>query len=269
MTAILGFNCADGVLMLADTEEWTSEGTKSECEKIARFVSQNGGVFLVGGAGDSHFIEYETQRLTDTVQTFTSWKELYEVLNKEAKTFVKQNLAPYRGLSQEPSGIALLIAAYYQNETALFRWQHDAVSLLPPFSGASVGCGFIQTHPMLQDVKDSRLTCTATLIHGVRIMLHTKRIVRDVGGKTEAMAVYKNGGTQWYGDDTMLHLQNLAAQIEKFHCTGLLPYISSDILSDKDEQHFLGQITLAAREFREEYQRIVKPLAGGKSRSVL
>jgi hypothetical protein len=258
MTAILGFHCLDGVLLLADTEEMTSEGTKSECEKIQRFTSQNGSVFLVGGAGNSHFIEYETQELFKVVQTFASWEELHAILNKEAKKFVRENLRPYYGSSQEPSGIALLIAVYFQQGATLFHWEHDAVALVPQFQQASVGCGSIQMHPMLRDIERPYLSCTATLIHGVRIMFHTKRIVRDVGGRTEAIALLHNSGTQWYGDETMLKLQNLVAQIEKFHHGMFLPYISSDALSEKDEQHYLGQITLAAKEFREEYKKIVR-----------
>ena len=62
MTAILGFSCGDGVLMMADTEETTSSFTKSEADKLSRFLSQWGPV-ITGGAGDSHFIDCAEQEL--------------------------------------------------------------------------------------------------------------------------------------------------------------------------------------------------------------
>jgi 20S proteasome alpha/beta subunit len=51
MTAILGLNYLDGVLMMADTEETTSTATKSECDQLYRFTFPIGTV-ITGGAGD-------------------------------------------------------------------------------------------------------------------------------------------------------------------------------------------------------------------------
>jgi hypothetical protein len=38
MTAIIGFTCFDSVLMMADTEESTTQG-KSSCDKLYHFPS--------------------------------------------------------------------------------------------------------------------------------------------------------------------------------------------------------------------------------------
>ena len=62
MTAILGMNYLDGVLMLADTEETTSSATKSECDKLYRFTFPIGTV-ITGGAGDATLIEYANQEM--------------------------------------------------------------------------------------------------------------------------------------------------------------------------------------------------------------
>ena len=67
VTAIVGFNYLDGVLMLADTEESLGEGAKSECDKLYRF-SFPGGTVIAGGAGDSHLIDCANQEM----QTFFS-----------------------------------------------------------------------------------------------------------------------------------------------------------------------------------------------------
>jgi 20S proteasome alpha/beta subunit len=40
MTAIVGFTCFDGVLLMADSEETTSIYTKSDCDKMHHFKSE-------------------------------------------------------------------------------------------------------------------------------------------------------------------------------------------------------------------------------------
>jgi hypothetical protein len=61
MTAIIGFTCFDSVLMMADTEESTTQG-KSSCDKLYHFPSPSGYV-LTGGARDAHLIDCANQEL--------------------------------------------------------------------------------------------------------------------------------------------------------------------------------------------------------------
>jgi 20S proteasome alpha/beta subunit len=63
MTAIVGINYLDGVVMMADTEESIGSDSKSDCEKLRRFIFPVGkppmktaGTVLTGGAGDSHLM---------------------------------------------------------------------------------------------------------------------------------------------------------------------------------------------------------------------
>ncbi len=67
--------------MLADTEETTSQETKSECDKLRHFVLPYGQM-LIGGAGDSHFIEYAMRQITlSLLQQPRSWPEIENDLN--------------------------------------------------------------------------------------------------------------------------------------------------------------------------------------------
>jgi 20S proteasome alpha/beta subunit len=62
MTAIVGFTCLEGVMMMADTEETTSADTKSDCDKLYHFPSPDG-IVVTGGAGDAHLIECANQEM--------------------------------------------------------------------------------------------------------------------------------------------------------------------------------------------------------------
>jgi 20S proteasome alpha/beta subunit len=63
MTAILGLSYLDGVLMMGDTEESLGGDSKSECDKLYRFIFPSGTV-ITCGAGDSHLIDCANQELT-------------------------------------------------------------------------------------------------------------------------------------------------------------------------------------------------------------
>lgn len=62
MTAVIGLSFLDGILMMADTEESTSVYTKSECDKLYRFLFPAGTV-VTGGAGESFLIDCANQEL--------------------------------------------------------------------------------------------------------------------------------------------------------------------------------------------------------------
>src|SRR5271154_3125393 len=97
MTAILGFNCADGILMLADTEESTSLGTKSESDKLYRFIFPLGTV-LTGGSGDAHLIECANQELQGFLADgFVPREDIKHKLNDFASRFFDETVGAYRG----------------------------------------------------------------------------------------------------------------------------------------------------------------------------
>ena len=60
MTAIIGLHYLNGIVMLADTEEWLGPDAKSECDKLYRFICPTG-VMVIGGSGSSHLIECANQ----------------------------------------------------------------------------------------------------------------------------------------------------------------------------------------------------------------
>jgi 20S proteasome alpha/beta subunit len=102
MTAILGMNYLDGVLMMADTEETTSMATKSEADKLYRFIFPVGTV-LLGGAGDAHLIECANQDLhqyfakggMQKPDTKATPEEIHSGLNAFAQKFFKETTGQY------------------------------------------------------------------------------------------------------------------------------------------------------------------------------
>jgi hypothetical protein len=224
VTAILGMTYLDGVLMMADTEEWLGGDAKSECDKLYRFIFPIGTV-IMGGAGDSHLIECANQELhqffatggAQTPDQKITPESTLGALNAFAAKFVKDTAKPYRGFALESVPvIEMLIALNCNNEqTLLFRWTHGRVVWIPPSHHSSVGSGRAQLQPLLRDVQFIA-SKECMLFHGIRMMFHAKRGVRDVGGKTEAVALQNDGGTHYFGTDAMQKVEEFVRNYEQF-----------------------------------------------------
>jgi hypothetical protein len=155
----VGFTYLDGVLMMADTEETTSISTKSECDKLYRFIFPIGTV-ITGGAGDSHLIPYANQRLHEffirggaqNPNTKSKPEELLAGLDEFARDFFEETLRPYAGFAAElvPS-FEMLIALNYDKQSYLFHWADNRVVWVTQH--ISIGSGVIQLSPMLRDVQ--------------------------------------------------------------------------------------------------------------------
>jgi len=196
VTAILGFNCTDGLLFLADTEE-TIGATKSECEKLQRLTLPCG-VVVLGGAGDSDWIDYATFRAPQRLlqKPFSGWANIHEEVNEFAKRITKEMVGAYKGFDplSVPTIEMLIGVQPFKNGVQMYRWRSNIAT---PITGpsVSVGCGITQMNPMLSDLQDAKYnpysvsgSCEAMLFHGVRIMRQTKRTVQSCGKRTEALA---------------------------------------------------------------------------------
>jgi hypothetical protein len=218
MTAIVGFNCLNGVMMMADTEETTSTFTKSTCDKLYRFIFPLGTI-LTGGAGSGHLIDCANQELHQTFakgipkpdNQLLDGEMVRNALNEFAATFYTETTA------QDPNAsFEMLIAVNIsKKETLLFRWLGNKVLYINPNRHDVIGSGAIQIHPMLQKFQ---LTPTAdvALFCGIRMMSHAKRIIQGVGGKTEAVMLLHDGASMYYGTRNTEKIEKLVENFDEF-----------------------------------------------------
>ena len=294
MTAILGMNCTDGVLLLADTEETTSIGTKSEADKLYRFFFPAGivaaggadrmyrlivpagivaaggasGTVVMGGAGDSHFIECANQELQEFLQKgFKQGENIKAKLNDFARMFFRATVGEYRGFAAEIIGYLepqMLIAISSAGQTWLFRWQRDRVKLVPKLGHTSIGCGMIQMHPMLRELQFS-FSCEAMLFHGIRIMLQTKKTVQGVGGRTEAIALLNDGTTQFFPTRVTRLVEELVEDIAEYNIHIVNRLVCEAMSNAEWGESALGKLPDDIRRFRDRYMKIFKQSTGRTS----
>jgi hypothetical protein len=224
MTAIIGFTCFDSVLMMADTEESTTQG-KSSCDKLYHFPSPSGYV-MTGGSGDAHLIGCANQELqkffgeglrgTSPNAPLTPQLVL-DGLNIFAQKFFKETTEAYQAAGLDPApAIELLIAVnILKKETFLFKLSLNKVLWIVAPNHKVIGCGDLIIHPMLQEFqlvpqKETALFC------GIRMMYHAKNIVPGVSGKTDAVALLHNGYMRFYGTSNTALIEGLVANFEEY-----------------------------------------------------
>lgn len=266
MTAIVGLNYLDGILMLADTEESLDAYAKSECDKLYRFVSKTG-TLVLGGSGDSHLIACAEQ---DLYKLFKSQEaipapQVADALDIFAKEFFDETIAPLARAGVDASMQMLIGVHCYGDGTGLFHWAHNRVVEIDKSNSVSIGFGIRQTHPMLRDVQACG-SKECMLLHGLRIMYHTKRTVSGVGGKTEALALQSDGSIHYFGTDTTQKIEDLIAHYEHFLRTSVegnvftlvasQPEIEEQLQNNIDRN--IDQLPSDLRNFREQYRHILK-----------
>ena len=257
MTAIVGLQCTDGVLLLADTEETISQESKGECDKLSLLQLPQGRV-LIGGAGLSHFIEYAQQTIErDFLVSSRSWPEILVDANTLFRKINRDTLGFYKGFASElvPEGIALLTAVNSNGHTTLYRWQNDSVVAVDPRKHDSVGCGIHQTYALLREI-NIRMGADAMLFYGVRVMKQAKRRVNGVGGKTEAVVLHHDGTAGYFSTGVTTQIEELIAEVDTFSSGSFLSLIADVYSKDEEFEHLLSQVADKIRDYRKRYRQL-------------
>jgi 20S proteasome alpha/beta subunit len=265
VTAIIGFNYLDGVLLLADTEETLGDSAKSQCDKLYRFNFPSGTV-ITGGAGDSHHIDCANQdmQMFFSSRTAKTLPEVLEVLNEFAGRFFKKVILPAKDFS---SGVEMLIAVNCDRKSSLlFSWKTNRVVWIAPPQHASIGSGMSWTHPLLRDIQFSPSKESA-LFHGLKVMYQTKRAVAGVGGKTEAVALQNDSRTHWFGTMATQKVEDLVVNYEEFKIKFLDGNVSTIAVDDprinpeleRNVESNWADLARMLKEYRESYRNILKP----------
>jgi 20S proteasome alpha/beta subunit len=265
VTAIVGFNYLDGILMLADTEESLGEGAKSECDKLYRFNFPSGTI-ITGGAGDSHFIDCANQEM----QSFLSSKikmtphEMLDALNEFANRFFRRAILPARHFSE---GLEMLIAVNCDRKSSLlFSWKLNRVVWVAPPQHVSIGSGIAWTHPLLRDIQISP-SKECALFYGLRLMRQAKRAVPGVGGNTEAVALQHDARTHWFGTIATKQVEDLIANYEDFKNKVLDGNVFTVAAADpriepeleRNVEESWADLASIFKQWREAYRDILKP----------
>jgi hypothetical protein len=269
MTAIIGFTCFDSVLMMADTEESTTQG-KSSCDKLYHFASPSGYV-LTGGAGDAHLIDCANQELATFFAKGLPGRPadaplmpqlILDGLNIFAQKFFKETTEAYQaaGLDPAPEFEMLIAVNVLKKGTFLFKLYLNKVLWITAPNHKVIGCGDLVIHPMLRDFqlvpqKETALFC------GIRMMYHAKNTVPGVSGKTDAVALLNTGDMLFYGTSNTALIEGLVANFEeyvdKFVYTSVSNVSKAFAEIDDNCEKSFQHVPDILKQYRDKYKKLL------------
>lgn len=269
MTAIIGFTCHDSVLMMADTEESTTEATKSSCDKLYHFSSPSGYV-LTGGAGDAHLIDCANQELATffgkgmpgTPDEPLIPQLILDGLNIFAQKFFSETTEAYKaaGLDPAPDFEMLIAVNILKKGTYLFKLYLNKVLWIQPPNHECIGTGMWTVDPMLRSFqfvpqKETALFC------GIRMMYHAKNTIQGVGGKTEAVALLDDGSLNYYGTANTALIESLVANFEEYVDKFVFTAVSNvskefPEIDENCEKHF-QDVPSIFKQYRDKYKKLL------------
>ncbi|HKR10918.1 MAG TPA: hypothetical protein VJT15_02580 [Pyrinomonadaceae bacterium] len=259
MTAIVGFQCSDALLMCADSEQSIGTDSKSQIRKIDSFAIGGAGV-AIGGAGDMDLIEYVKHQLEQglrreipTPENADAWMESF------AKNIWKTVIRPCRGLPPEHiPGADFLIGLQLQGEPTLYKWERNLIHPLPRVSHTSIGSGRVQSEALLADLDSLYLPAHQMLLYAVRVMLRVKQLVQGCGGITEAVLLLNDGLIMRPATRQIGNIENLAESMDRTLLNRGVSLIAGAVHTDV--QTDLDELTDTLKRFRASYEKIVPDL---------
>jgi len=229
VTIIAAFQCRDGLLMCADSEQSIGSEAKAQARKIllVKTPSYNVGI---GGAGDSSSIEYIQNELRQRIALDRpTWDSVDSWLQRFAIEMWEACIGPYRGFDSRyaPEDLEFLIGLQAQGEYRLYKWQRRVVYQIVDRAPTSIGAGIIQSEMLLNELQFALpLTASEMCLLAVRMMLKVKQLVQGCGGKTEMILLRSDGGLTVLSTKVIESVEHLVEQVDTFFVDQVLQFIS-------------------------------------------
>jgi hypothetical protein len=266
VTAIVGFQCQDALLMCADSEQSVGTDSKSQIRKIDSF-GIGGASVVIGGAGDMDFIEYVKHKLRQNISDEPPTPDNADLwMESFARDVWKAVIRPCRGFPPDDIPAAdFLIGLKLKKEYTLYKWERNLVHPVPPTSHTSIGSGRTQSEALLADLGSLYLPAHQMLLYAVRVMLRVKQLAQYCGGKTEAVILLREVPLTMRPATAQIdRIEYLVETMDRFWLDRCVAFISGQKTIGEhgmlNEQDDLAQQAELLRRLKARYEKIVPDL---------
>jgi hypothetical protein len=264
VTIIAGFQCTDGMLMCADTEQTIGRESKSQAHKI-QVLPFGELTVAVGGSGDSALCDFVTRGIFKVLQHCkNNVDEVEGELRKYCKKIFNENIRVWRGFDKDlVPEVSFLIAISSTNGSRMFKWENNLFSVLYPQQHASIGVGIIQSETLMEDIQ-FYYPSRQMFFFAVRMMQKVKQLVQGCGGNTEVVFLKHGAKFHWRpGLFEIQKVENVSSKAEEFINYYALSFIAGivdeNMPDDKAAVHLHGDVL---KKLRTEYAELLPPSFG-------
>lgn len=226
VTIIAGFQCTDGMLLCADTEQSLGNESKSQAHKIKVLHLENLKA-AVGGSGDAPLCEFVTSGIFERL---THCKNDLDEIEDELKAYCRkifnENIRVWRGFPKESiPDVSFLVAIASTNGSRMFKWETNLFSPLHQQQHSSIGVGVLQSETLMEDIR-FYYPSRQMLFFAVRMMQKVKQLVQGCGGKTEVVFLNRGGKLIWrpgvFEVDKIEHVSAMADEFLNYYALSFI-----------------------------------------------
>jgi hypothetical protein len=264
VTAIVGFQCSDALLMCADSEQLVGTDSKSQIRKIDSFAIDRTAV-AIGGAGDMDLIEHVKHQLRQAIRRDPPTPDNADLwMESFARNVWNTVIRPCRGFPPEDIPSAdFLIGLQLKADYTLYKWERNLIHPVPNTEHVSIGSGRTQSEALLADLGSLFLPVHQMLLYAVRVMLRVKQLAQGCGGKTEAVILLREGVmTMRPGTIKIDRIEYLVEAMDRILLDRCVGFISGQTgeHGTLSEQEDLAEQAELLKQLRAKYEKIVPDL---------
>jgi hypothetical protein len=260
VTAIAGFNCIDGVVISADTEE-TYGSDKVYTHKLFPFVRPAWRA-CVAGSGSGYLIDYAKEKIVAAIEAgLKNTNEVESSLGQILDGLYRNEFKQFPVASPSELGIQLLVAVQFVSELdgsvwmepALFECQSNLVTRVKQRQSRVFGVGELLKE-LGAHFADWGLTAALAEWASIYLIHDAKRRFGGVGGRTHTFRMMQNGE---YVDRPGADIPQKEQIFETLARTQQLLTISlSPAVSDDKSKDFLDAVKKWVGDARREIKKL-------------
>jgi 20S proteasome alpha/beta subunit len=214
MTVVLGFPCADGVVICADSQTTISGYTKGHVHKIHPHITVENSAIVFSGAGTSIYIDNAIRDCGRGNKT-GSLDEISQELEEQLLAFFNKRIAPwaYFPERERPDADLMIGIGVKDGTTGLF--QYSGTSFVRLQASACIGAGVILANNLLDRLSGPSPTVDEAICVGAYVLSQVKRGVETCGGFSSIVALRGNGDITWIDSEDLENADRQFRRIEK------------------------------------------------------
>jgi hypothetical protein len=200
VTAIAGFNCIDGVVLAADSEETFDGGNKVFMHKLFPFTRPTWRACVVG-SGTGYLIDYAKDKIIAAIHAgLKNEDEVQAALGRLLDGLYSKEFKRYPVDSALQRSIQLLVGVQFANDSNASAWQQPALFECQSNLVTKVSLGGARVLGIGEAVKELgaqfatwRLTSDLAEWASIYVIHEAKKRFGGVGGKTHTFRIRQDG----------------------------------------------------------------------------
>lgn len=211
MTIAIGFQCNDGIVLCADSQQTRSGYIKTYAGKVSLHIYKDL-MLAAAGAGDTDYIETATLQALGDFPDCASLDEVRETIEQRLLAFFDQHLARWAPFEAQPSVELLIAVAGKKIPHALF---HYSGTSFYGTSAKAIGSGVLLADEMIGRYCFGNYGIYDLTNLAVYILSKVKRGVDGCGGFTDLLALRKGYDFAFLGTEAAEGLEKRFLAMER------------------------------------------------------